>query len=154
MKDLRGGLRVETFSILLVLVLASCSKNSQMKSNASQERDTVAGAQELRDSTSRLLLNAKDVASEKKSSHEAELKEKGLPTLDTIVGTIYVSGNEPFTRLTLALIEGTSNMYIEADTTQSKQLRKLQGRVVKVFGAVVKNGTGDFFRVKEFSIVQ
>ena len=74
--------------------------------------------------------------------------------VDTLVGAVYVSGNEPFTRLTLALNDGRSSIYIEADTTLSKQLRKLQGRVVRIFGSVVRNGTGDFVRVNEFAVVQ
>lgn len=75
-------------------------------------------------------------------------------SLDTLVGSVYLSGNEPFTRLTLALSDKGGNIYIEADTTQSKQLRKLQGRVVKILGSIVKAGIGDYIRVNEFITIQ
>lgn len=75
-------------------------------------------------------------------------------SMDTLVGSVYVSGNEPFTRLTLALEDGKSSIFVEADTTQSKQLRQLQGRVVRISGSIIKNGTGDYIRVNEFVIVQ
>jgi hypothetical protein len=74
--------------------------------------------------------------------------------MDTLVGSVYISGNEPFTRLTLALVDGKSSIFLDADTTQSKQLRKLQGRVVRIVGAIVRSEAGDRIRVNEFVIVQ
>ncbi len=145
---------VFSFSILLILALPSCMKKSDQRQQAIRERDTVAGIKELRDSISGSLLISKGIASQKKTSSDTTLQKKGSMLVDTLVGSVYVSGNEPFTRLTLALKDGGSNIFIQADTTQSKQLRKLQGRVVKIFGPIVKSGTGDYVRVNEFVIVQ
>ena len=75
-------------------------------------------------------------------------------SMDTLIGSVYVSGNEPFTRLTLALKDGKSSIFVDADTTQSKQLRTLQGRVVRIVGVIVKSEAGNFIRVSEFLVIQ
>ena len=142
------------FSILLLLALSSCTKQPDQRSRAIRERDSVARIQELRDSIAGSLLISKGIASQERISSDIALKEKGLMLVDTLVGTVYVSGNEPFTRLTLAMKDGRSSIYIQADTTQSKQLRKMQGRVVKISGPIVKSGTGECIRVNKFVIVQ
>ena len=154
MMNLRGTLRVQTSSILLILALASCMKDSQPQSNAKQERDTVARSQELRDSISGSSFSSTGVTPQEKGPSDITLKEKGSMLVDTLVGTVYVSGNEPFTRLTLALKDRRKSIYIEADTIQSEQLRKLQGRVVRISGSIVKSGIGDCMRVNEFVIIQ
>ena len=154
MMNLRGSLGVHTFSILLILALASCMKDSQPRSNATKGRDTVARSQELRDSISGSSFSSIGVTLQEKGSSDITLKEKGSMLVDTLVGTVYVSGNEPFTRLTLALEDRRKSIYIEADTIQSEQLRKLHGRVVRISGAIVKSGTGDYMRVNEFVLVQ
>ncbi|MCX6142040.1 MAG: hypothetical protein NTZ35_02350 [Ignavibacteriales bacterium] len=146
--------RAYSFCILFLLALASCTKNSQPQAGATREGDTVTKVQELRDSIPRSLLKSKGVAPPEKISSDITLQEKGSMLLDTLLGSVYVSGNEPFTRLTLALKDGRSSIFIQADTTQSKQLRKLQGRVVRISGSIVKSGTGDYIRVNEFVIVQ
>ena len=138
--------------MLLILVLASCTKNPQLRTSEALGGDTVTKVQELRDSVSRSV--SQGAAQRGVSSSGTSSPEKGSMRVDTLVGAVYVSGNEPFTRLTLALNDGRSSIYIEADTTLSKQLRKLQGRVVRIFGSVVRNGTGDFVRVNEFAVVQ
>jgi hypothetical protein len=75
-------------------------------------------------------------------------------SMDTLVGSVYVSGNEPFTRLTLALEDGKSSIFVDADTAQTKQLRKLQGRIVRIVGVIMKSEAGDRIRVNEFVIIQ
>jgi hypothetical protein len=140
-------------SLLLILALASCTKSSQLRPGEIREGDRVAKVQELRDSISRSLLRSEAVAPREKDKADTTLQEKGSLQLDTLTGTVYVSGNEPFTKLTLALEDGKSSIFIEADTTQSQQLRKLQGRVVKVSGSIVKSGLGNYIRINEFVIV-
>lgn len=140
--------------VFLVLALASCARNPAARQGALLEGDTVTHVQELRDSISRSLLKSRDVAPRGKTSSSAPLQEKGSMSMDTLVGSVYVSGNEPFTRLTLALEDGKSSIFLDADTTQSKQLRKLQGRVVRIVGAIVRSEAGDRIRVNEFVIVQ
>jgi hypothetical protein len=139
--------------MLLILTFASCTKNSQPQPNGTRNGGTDMKVQELRDSISRSLLRTGVVATGEKSKGDTLVQEKGSMMLDSLVGTVYVSGNEPFTRLTLALEDGRSNYFLEADTTQSKQLRMLQGRVVKICGPIVRNGMGDFIRVNKFVIV-
>ena len=145
---------VSLFSMLLFLALPSCMKKSEQPPRAMRERDSVVGIQELRDSIAGSLLISNSIASQERISSDIALKEKGSMLVDTLVGTVYVSGNEPFTRLTLAMKDERSSIYIQADTTQSKQLRKMQGRVVKISGPIVKSGTGECIRVNEFVIVQ
>jgi hypothetical protein len=142
-----------SLSMLLILGLTSCTKNSQPRLGETRKDDTVTNVQELRDSISRSLLISEDVAPREKAKGDAILQEKGSMQSDTLVGTVYVSGNEPFTRLTLALEDGRSRIFLEADTIQSKQLRKLQGRVVRVSGSIVKSGLGDYIHVNEFVMV-
>jgi hypothetical protein len=128
--------------------------NPAPRQSASLEGDTVTHVQELRDSISRSLLRSRDVAPQGKPSSSAPLQEKGSMSMDTLVGSVYVSGNEPFTRLTLALEDGKSSIFVDADTAQTKQLRKLQGRIVRIVGVIMKSEAGDRIRVNEFVIIQ
>ncbi len=140
--------------ILLILPLSSCTKNAQQHAGAIHERDSAAEVQKPRDTLSASLAVVKGIVQQKGISTESVMQESKSSVVDTLVGSVYISGNEPFTRLTLALENGTSSIFVEADTTQSKQLRKLQGRTVKVSGTIVRGGIGDYIRVKEFVIVQ
>ena len=142
------------FGILLILALSSCTKNAQTRPDATHERDTAAEIPELRDSLSATSTELKGVTPPKEISSHPAMQEKRSRLVDTLVGSVYVSGNEPFTRLTLALEDGRSSIFIQADSTQSQQLRKLQGRVVRIFGPIIKSGTGDYILVNEFVIVQ
>lgn len=143
-----------SLGIPLILALSSCTKNAQQRPGAIYERDTIAEIQEPRNSPSASSTELKGVTPQKEISSDTMMQEKKSPLVDTLVGSVYVSGNEPFTRLTLALQDGKSSVFVEADSTQSKQLRKLQGRMVKVFGTIVRSETGDYIRVNEFVIVR
>ena len=52
---------------------------------------------------------------------------------DTVVGIIYVAGNEPFTHLILALSPSVQYL-IETDSSSRAQLWQLQGKKVNIIG--------------------
>lgn len=149
-----GTKGVCSFSILLILTLSSCMKNSREERRSMGERDTVARIQELRDSLSRFSMRSKGVAPREKISSDTMFQKKASALVDTIVGSVYVSGNEPFTRLTLALEDGRSAIVIRADSNLSRQLLMIQGRVVRIIGRIVKTSAGDYVCVNEYVIVQ
>jgi hypothetical protein len=142
-----------SFGILLILASSSCTKNPQQQPPAMHERDTVTGIQELRDSISGSSIR-KSVAPDGVIPTDPKVQEKGSTLVDTLVGSVYVSGNEPFTRLTLALDDGRKGIFLKADSATSRQLLKLQGKVVRIFGRTVRSGTGDYVHVDEFVLVQ
>jgi hypothetical protein len=134
--------------------LSSCMRNVQHRVDATHERRTADEIPELRDSLSSSSTELKGATPLKEISGDTMMQEKRSTLVDTLVGSVYVSGNEPFTRLTLALEDGRSSIFIQADSTQSRQLRKLQGRVVRISGLIIKSGIGNCIRVNEFVIVQ
>jgi hypothetical protein len=52
---------------------------------------------------------------------------------DTITGVLYVTGNEPFTTLTLSVSSGVQ-YHVEADSSLKSHLWQLQGKRVSVIG--------------------
>jgi hypothetical protein len=109
---------------------------------------------ELRDSISGSVLRSTDVILRERTFADTMARKNRSAVVDTIVGSVYVSGNEPFTRLNVALTNGRGSIYVQADTTKSKELRKLQGRVVRIIGTTTKGGTGNYIRINEFMTIE
>ena len=143
-----------SFCILLLVILPSCAKNPRHQTPETSGRDTLARTQELRDSSSGSSRRMDGATLQAEAPGDRGALGNGSGLVDTLVGSVHVVGNEPFTRLALALEQGRRSIFIQADTTRSRQLRTLQGRVVRIFGTIVRNETGDYVRLHEFMIVQ
>jgi len=72
---------------------------------------------------------------------------------DTLVGEIYVAGNEPFTRLMLSL-GPTKSINLEADTMVLKKLRRMQGERIKIVGTIKKSIMGKAIVIKKYRVVK
>ncbi len=71
---------------------------------------------------------------------------------DTMTGTLYVAGNEPFTKLALYISSDTV-FYVEADSSLKSQLWQLQGKRVRVIGMIKSSPMGTEINVSSFHTV-
>ena len=88
-----------------------------------------------------------------RSSADGTRSPNGDPQDTTLVGTVYVSGNEPFVILRL---DAGNNEHPElrADSVQYRALWQLQGRRVDVTGPVERSPLGTIVRVKRFHVLE
>lgn len=76
--------------------------------------------------------------------------QKNTSTMnDTVVGIIYVAGNEPFTHLMLALSPSVQYL-VEADSSSKAQLWQLQGKKVGIIGIKRTSPMGTSIQAKSF----
>jgi hypothetical protein len=68
---------------------------------------------------------------------------------DTVTGILYVTGNEPFTKLTLFVSPDTL-FHVEADSSLKSQLWQLQGKRVGVVGIKKSSPRGIRINVSSF----
>lgn len=68
---------------------------------------------------------------------------------DTIIGIIYVAGNEPFTHLMIELSPNIQYL-VEADSSSKSQLWQLQGKKVGIIGTKKINSMGTSIQAKSF----
>jgi hypothetical protein len=80
-------------------------------------------------------------------SRQTEKVNGGISKL--YIGTIYVSGNEPFTRLQLTTSTNVSYQ-IKADSATYHQLWQLQGQQVIVQGEVRQTPLGNVISVQKY----
>ncbi|MFO7888961.1 MAG: hypothetical protein R6V04_01330 [bacterium] len=70
----------------------------------------------------------------------------------TIKGVIFITGNEPFTRLALEDINGNV-YYLQCSEEMVKKLWDLQGQEVLIYyNSINTNETGTFVKVKKYII--
>ena len=98
-------------------------------------------------------ISGRDSRSTSDSSHVPELKDqpKREDVSDTIVGELYVSGNEPFARLTLAP-RNSRSIFLNGDTLVLKTLWKLQGKNIRAIGTISRTPIADELYIKEYSV--
>jgi type IV pilus biogenesis protein CpaD/CtpE len=88
------------------------------------------------------------------SAPQSRVGESKLATADTVVGEVYVAGNEPFTRVMLS-IASSKSIDLEGDSAVLKELRGMQGERIIVVGTTKISVMGaaiiikEFYRVKE-----
>jgi type IV pilus biogenesis protein CpaD/CtpE len=88
------------------------------------------------------------------SAPQLRVRESKSSTADTVVGEVYVAGNEPFTRVMLA-VTSSKSIDLEGDSAVLKKLRGMQGEHIRVVGTTKKSVMGaaivikEFYRVKE-----
>jgi hypothetical protein len=70
---------------------------------------------------------------------------------DTLTGVLYVTGNEPFTKLMLSVSPGMQYL-VEANSSLKSQLWQLQGKHVSVIGMKKYNPAGIRINVSSFYI--
>ena len=70
-----------------------------------------------------------------------------------IVGTLYVSGNEPFVKLHLAADNG-KKYQLETDSLTLRQLWQLQGRHISISGKEQQTQLGIILYVKDYQKIQ
>ncbi len=130
------------FIIAIALILASCSREQSGPGRSASDSAAPAAAP------------AQPVQTTNRDSVSG-VRPRTVPigSVDTLEGTLYVSGNVPFTRLTLYLA-GKKTVYLNADETVTKELRQLQGQRIRVAGRTVKGPTGNEIVVKEFKSIQ
>ena len=72
---------------------------------------------------------------------------------EKLKGRIYITGNEPFTRL--ALKDKNGNVYyLQCEKNMKEQLWELQGKAVVIYYVSIdSNEAGKFVKVKEFKVI-
>jgi hypothetical protein len=109
---------------------------------------------EIRSEQTRYPAMPRSTASEEKkalqdSSSSLALQKRTSIVNDTVVGVIYVTGNEPFTHLMLTLSPNVQYL-IEADSSSKAQLWQLQGKRVSVIGIKKTSPMGTSIQTKSF----
>jgi hypothetical protein len=128
------------FFIIVLLCILHLSCHSSKKEVRSEQTDnpetvlsTVSKAKELlQDSMSSMTLE----------KHTANMN-------DTIIGVLYVSGNEPFTSLVITPSPDV-RYAIEADSALKVQLWQLQGKKISIIGTKKPGLAGTNIHVKSF----
>jgi len=97
-------------------------------------------------------------AAEKKTAAIDSMPSTALPYIasamnDTVTGTLYVIGNEPFTTLMLS-VAPDMNYLIEADSSLKSELWHLQGRRLGVIGTKNSSPMGIIMYVSSFRTIQ
>ncbi len=72
---------------------------------------------------------------------------------DTVTGTLYVTGNEPFTKLALYVSSDTI-FHIETDSSIKSRLWQMQGKRVSVIGIKKSSPAGIMINVSSFYTAQ
>ncbi len=97
-------------------------------------------------------------AAQKKTAVKDTIPSTVLPYFasaadDTVTGSLYVIGNEPFTTLMLS-VTPDMNYLIDADSSLKSRLWHLQGKRVGVIGTKNSNPMGKIIHVSSFHAVQ
>lgn len=75
------------------------------------------------------------------------------PEPRTVKGMIFITGNEPFTRLALEDIKGNV-YYLQCSKEMEKKLWDLQGKEVLIYyDSINTNEAGTFVKIKEYVII-
>jgi hypothetical protein len=134
--------------VLCALSLGACARQEQQ--NRQSTVDTVKAAS-LPDRAT--AVDSARVPLQP-AARQVRARESKSATADTVVGEIYVAGNEPFTRVMLS-IASSKSIDLEGDSAVLKTLRGMQGEQIRVVGTMKKSIMGaaivikEFYRVKE-----
>ncbi len=72
---------------------------------------------------------------------------------EKLKGKIYITGNEPFTRLALKDRKGNV-YYLQYEKNMKEQLWELQGKAVVIYYVSIdSNEAGKFVKVKKFKVI-
>ena len=72
---------------------------------------------------------------------------------EELKGRIYITGNEPFTRLALKDRKGDV-YYLQCEKNMKEQLWELQGKAVVIYYVSIdSNEAGKFVKVKKFKVI-
>ncbi len=121
-------------------LLSACAREQQQPARPSPEAS--AGTQGGQPSASRTDDSA------------AAVQSRTVPPdrRDTLTGTLYISGNVPFTRLTLS-VDDKRSIRLQADSVLEKELWQLQGKRVLVAGRIVGGPMGNEMKGEEYRVV-
>lgn len=152
--------------IIIILFLTSCTRQQQEEQKPSSDPATCGnqngnqGCHEEQkpssDTTAKTILPAvQDTIKSSANKYMTSSRSRKLRTAaaDTLVGEIYVAGNEPFTRLMLSLGPSKS-INLEADTTVLKKLWRMQGERIKIVGTIKKGLMGKAIVIKKYRVVK
>jgi hypothetical protein len=129
--------------VLCVLTLSSCTRKEL------QNRQSTADTVKTGSRAERVSTDDSAGVTIHPSESSSGTGESTLTPVDTVAGEVYVAGNEPFTRVMLA-ISSTKSIDCEGDSAVLKTLRGIQGERVTIIGTMKKSVMGAAIVIKEF----
>jgi hypothetical protein len=133
--------------VLFALSLSACARQEQ------QNQQTSVDTLKTASSSDRASTGDSTGFPRHPSAPQLRVRESKSATADTVVGEVYVAGNEPFTRVMLSLAS-SRRIILEGDTATQNKLREMQGERIRVVGTMKKSIMGTAIVIKEFCRVK
>ncbi len=133
-----------TLAVLIVLFVSSCSRQKQEEQKPVSDTTAKVTPPAAADTTKPSVEKLPTLSRSEKPETAAA---------DTVVGGVYVAGNEPFIRLMLSLGPSKS-INLEGDSAIIKTLWKMQGERIRVVGTIRKSVMGNAIIIKEYQVVK
>ncbi len=129
--------------VLFALSLSACARQDQ------QDQQSTADTVKTASPSDRASTGDSAGVPIHPSTPQSRVVESKLAAVDTVVGEVYVAGNEPFTRVMMSLAASKS-IVLEGDSAIVKKLREMQGEHIRVVGTMKKSVMGTAIVIKEF----
>jgi hypothetical protein len=130
------------YFIMLILGTLNISCSSGKKEIRSEQNSA---------SNSALLPISQEKTADKDGVSSSASLSSASTVNDTVIGILYVTGNEPFTMLMLSDSQGV-RYHVEADSSLKYYLWQLQSKRVGVIGMKESNSTGIRINVSSYCI--